>query len=71
MRFALSKVDLAMFFMAPTWPPKEAYADDTSDRCQLWGQTRHIPMSASCRLVLQLRTYHCNAADDARGQRSG
>jgi len=31
MRYALSKVDLAMFFMAPTWPPKEAYADDTSD----------------------------------------
>ena len=27
-----------------------------------------ITMSAPCRLVLQLRTYRCNEADDATGQ---
>jgi hypothetical protein len=44
MRFALSKVDLAMFFMAPTWPPKEAYADDASDRCHVRAMSACAPI---------------------------
>jgi hypothetical protein len=49
LRFTLSKVDLAMFFMAPTWPPREAYADGSSDQCQLRVQERKTFTTACSR----------------------
>jgi hypothetical protein len=36
-------------------------------RCLLGVKLDTLTMSAPCRLVLQLLTYRCNAADDATG----
>ena len=44
----------------------------SAGRCRQAGRDEvaaaHSRMSAPCRLVLQLRTYRCNAADDTTGQ---
>ena len=64
MRFALSKVDLAIFFMAPTWPLRKAYADDTSDQCH----QRHFEHALALPLCLRFQKYCRLAANDVQGQ---